>query len=73
MALVASPDIQEVEGRRTRLLANAKGVETSGVRQAGPVGFRARRPPSIANTRLCRLLPWRPLPRTTSTVSEETA
>ncbi|CEL11749.1 hypothetical protein ASPCAL14846 [Aspergillus calidoustus] len=39
MAPVASLKIQEVEGRRTRLLANAKGVGTSGVRQAGQWAF----------------------------------
>ena len=71
MALVTYPEAQEVERGRTRRLANAKGAGTSGVREAGSVGFRARRSPGIANTRLWRLLPWRPLPRTTSTASEE--
>lgn len=58
MAVAAYPKTQEAERRRTRLLANAKGAGSSGVRQAGPVGFRARRSPGIANTRLWRLLPW---------------
>ena len=56
MALVTYPRAQEVERGRTRLPANAKGAGTSGVRQAGLVGFRARRSPDIANTRLWRLL-----------------
>ncbi len=58
IALVTYPKTQEVKYRRTWRLANMRGTRSSGVCQAGLVGFRACRSPGIVNPRLWRLLSW---------------